>query len=1059
MEGFPLSPQQRHLWTLVRDQIGDSPYWSQVVVRINGPLDRAVLRSILDGLPARYEILRTTFFASEELSMPLQVIPPAADRAGAHVEDLSAADAAAQRLATAATADAMRATLDADPTALPFVTLTTLSADEHRLSIGVPALRCDRAGLMNLVADIARQYATVKAASTHGQADPADDVLQYADVSDSLNDILVSADTETGRQFWASKDLAGASTSRLPFEQQDGSGSPFAPRRVVVPVGDELRAAAARLAADRAVAIEIVALAAWQVLLQRTLGAEQIVVGYLSDGRSYEELRQAVGLFARSLPLSGELPNDVPFDDVMRQLSEAVAEATTWGESFDPRTLPQDRGDRTPFVRFAFERVDGWTRQTAHDVTVEVEDASAAVDRFALKLRVEVGDGTLGDLAIEYDSSQLNEADVTRLAAQLAQLLASGAVTPARAIGALDLLPAAQQAEILAFSGRPVDPTIALSLVHERFEAHAARAPESTAVVCEDTRLSYAQLNARANQLAHHLRALGVGSDRCVGLCLERSVDVAVGILGILKAGGAYVPLDPHLPPARLATLVDASRASVVVSRAALSGLLSATAQTVLLDNHRDAIEAEPTGNPATNVSPDQLVYVLFTSGSTGKPKGVAIEHRQLAHYVDAVTTRLELPPAAVFATVTTFAADLGNTSVYPALASGGCLHIVTEERAADPHAFADYVERHAIDVLKIVPSHLKALLSGARPERILPKQRLILGGEACSWELVDQVHALAPHCVVFNHYGPTETTIGATAYRVPAAGPRPPSATVPIGRPLDHARAYVVDDQRRLVPRWVAGELCIGGAGVARGYLTADETREDPFVSDRWAGREGARMYRTGDRVRLLPDGLLEFLGRSDHQIKIRGFRVEIGEVESALRKHPRVKDVAVLPHDDGPGTKLAAFLIYADTPWPQPAQMKTHLFEQGLPDYMAPASFVGVDALPLTSNGKLDRQRLLGFLALAGEERGEKDALTEWEALVADIWKELLMIDDVDPRDNFYDLGGHSLLAIQAVTALEKRAHVQVSPRDLVFHTLRQFAALCESKPPRTPASAANS
>jgi acyl carrier protein len=217
--------------------------------------------------------------------------------------------------------------------------------------------------------------------------------------------------------------------------------------------------------------------------------------------------------------------------------------------------------------------------------------------------------------------------------------------------------------------------------------------------------------------------------------------------------------------------------------------------------------------------------------------------------------------------------------------------------------------------------------------------------------------------------------------------------------------------------------------------------------------------MYRTGDRVRLLPDGLIEFLGRSDHQIKIRGFRVEIGEVESALRKHSRVKDVVVLPHDDGTGMKLAAFLVYVDTPWPQAAQLKTHLFEQGLPDYMAPAAFVGIDALPLTSNGKLDRQRLIGFLEMAGDERVEKEALTEWEALVAGIWKELLMIDDVDPRDNFYDLGGHSLLAIQVVTALEKRAQVQVSPRDLVFHTLRQFAALCESKPPRTPASAANS
>jgi amino acid adenylation domain-containing protein len=1042
IEGFQLSPQQRHLWKLTQEQVDDSPYLAQCVVRIRGLADLTVLRAVLEALPARHEIMRTMFYAPEEVSTPFQVIAPVeAATTGVEYQDFSALDANGQRSAFAALRDRMSRVLAVDPTSPALIGLASFSTSEHLLVIGVPGLRCDLGGLKNLVADIARAYeARVQA------TDLPDQGLQYPDASVWLNDTLDSPETAVGRRFWESQDLSQLLTNRLPFEPE--SEAPFAPRRVPIRLAPERMAAARLFAASPGISPELVLLTCWQCLLQRTMSIETITVGYMADGRGYAELESAVGLFARCLPLSGDVSNDVPFVDAISQLASAIRDAKQWGECFDWRLIPQDRAGRTPSLPLVFEHQDWRARHVVQNVSFEIEEAWACVDRFKLKLCWSGSPEDFGDVWLEYDAGAFRETDVTRLASQLETLFAAAAANPETPLGQLRLLPASQEDEIVAQFGRAPNTAPSVALVHQRFERHAAEGPEATAVVCEEISLTYAELNGRSNQLAHYLRTVGVGPDVLVGLCVERSVDVAVGILGILKAGGAYVPLDPHLPPARLAVMLEDSGAAVVVSRTSLAGLLPSSVRLVLLDAARKVLDALPTTNATSGIGPANLAYVLFTSGSTGKPKGVAIEHQQLASYVDAVSARLDVPPGAAFATVTTYAADLGNTAIYPALTSGGCLHILTEERAADPNAFADYAERHTIDVLKIVPSHLRALLSGTRPMRVLPRQRLVLGGEACPWDLVDEVRRLAPACLVFNHYGPTETTVGATVYRIPDNGARPPAATVPIGAPLDHARAYALDRHLQIVPLWVTGELHIGGAGVARGYLADSALTQQKFIPDPWGTHTGARMYKTGDRVRMLPGGVIEFLGRIDNQVKIRGFRVELGEVEASLRRHPSVKDVAILAHDDGTGTRLSAFLVHRDGPRPTAAGLRAFLQEQGLPDYMIPTSFIGLEALPLTSNGKVDRQRLPTLLELPASHGAETEGLTEWESIVAEIWQQLLGVDQVQTRDNFYDLGGHSLMAIQVVTALERRVRVQISPRDLVFHTLKQFAALCASK-----------
>ena len=1007
VEGFQLSPQQRHLWSFARD-VSDSasPYCARAVVRIRGDVDVSALRLALDQLPVRHEILRTTFFAPEEIAMPLQVIAPSSERVPGVV-----------------------------------LTLTTSSRTDHLLTIEAPALLCDAQGLHALVADLAATY------DSHVRAVPRPyEGIQYADAAIWLNDILESSEAEAGKHFWQEKNVTEALHARLPFEHLTSAAAPFDPKHVPVRLDPASVADARRSCAHARTTIDIFSLTCWQTLIQRSLDSDQVVVGYVASGRGYAELHQAVGLFARCLPLAGELPREMPFDEALTRLNHMVRESQQWCECFDWRNLSQP-SRQTPFIPITFEFRERPGRYLAAGVEFEIEEARSMIDRFRLRLSCEGSSDDVSGIRIDYDASAFAEQDILRLVGEFETLFAAAARQPQLALDALPLLTQLDADPIFQTLGHAVRPTPSVEFVHRRFEEHASRFPNQTAVVFKEERLTYGELNARSNQLAHHLQTLGVGPEVIVGLCIDRSLEMTIGILGILKAGGAYVPLDPQLPAARLALILAESGAGIVVSRASLAGLITGTQHVVHLDRDRDAFDRQPDTNPVSAIMPDHLAYVMFTSGSTGKPKGVAVEHRQLSSYVDSIVPRLDMPPGAIFATVTTFAADLGNTCIYPALTSGGCLHVVSEEVAADPHAFGEYMKRHPIDVLKIVPSHLKALMTSSQSVNVFPRQRLVLGGEACPWDLVADVQRLAPLCAIFNHYGPTETTVGATVYRVTETSSLVASATVPIGGPLDHAQVYALDRYLRPVPVWGVGELYIGGAGVARGYLADAELTAARFLHDPWGHGSNARMYRTGDRVRVLPTGVLEFLGRLDSQVKIRGFRVELGEIEAALRQHPDVSQAHVIMHDNH-GARVAAFVVYRPASRPGANELRDFMRRHGLPDYMIPSSFVALDALPLTSNGKPDRPRLLAWLdappALAQNEEG----LTEWEAIVAGIWQELLGVDGIQASDNFYDLGGHSLMAIQVVSALERRARVQISPRDLVFHTLRQFAALCMSK-----------
>ena len=543
--------------------------------------------------------------------------------------------------------------------------------------------------------------------------------------------------------------------------------------------------------------------------------------------------------------------------------------------------------------------------------------------------------------------------------------------------------------------------------LHELIEAQAARTPDSPAVRFEGRQFTYGQLDRRANALARRLITLGVKPDAPVGLYVERSLDMVLGILAILKAGGAYVPIDPAFPAERVAYMVSDSGASVVLVNAELT---TPAAHVVNLNGFDGESE-----KPAVAVKPEHLAYVIYTSGSTGKPKGVCIEHRNIVNYVQGVIERLRLEPGMSYASVSTIAADLGNTVVFPALVTGGILHVIAQERVENGGLLAAYFEREPIDVLKIVPSHLSAL----NPERVMPRKRLILGGEASRLDWIESLRQLAPRCEIYNHYGPSETTVGVLTYRVGEAPITTQTGTLPLGKPLPGIEVDLAD-----------GEIQIRGAGVARGYLNRPELTAERFADG---------VYRTGDRGRRLADGSIEFCGRIDHQVKVNGYRVELGEIEGALRAHAEVREAAVLLKEH-----LVAYVAPRTL---EVAKLREHL-AASLPRYMVPPIFVPLERLPLTANGKIDRQALAMLAAEWPNAGPAAAARSETEKALAEIWAELLGVAEVGVDDDLFDLGAHSLMAMKALTQIRDRFNVNLSLRNLFeAPTVAGLAAMVES------------
>ncbi len=971
---FRLSPQQSFLLTRPGDALV-----SQCVVALEPPADPAAVGERLRALSERHETLRTTF------PTPAGARAPVAQAVHERLEPTweIAQDSGDTTLETLLAREASRL----DPERGPTIRALLSGSDDGLLVLTALSACADARSL------------TLMAAELSGRARQAAlEPIQHADFAEWRHELRASEEAQAadGRAFWSALSEAGEPL-RLLFGSAGPRGRSRA--RVGLDLGPDLLARLGQQADATRTPLERLLEAAWLALVVRLSGAGEVLAAGLAHGRSQSELDDAIGPYEQPVPIRVRVESQTRFAELLDRVGRARADGVLW----------QDYASEADLARLADVASAGFA--AIDQPAGPVRSLSVGTTGAAIELAWLGGDR----LELRYDEAIYDAHDAAEIAACLIRLLASVAEDASLVIESLRIVDGDRREALLALAAGPA-PSGVPEPVHHEFERRAQVDGDLLAVVGDGQTLTYRELNERANQLAHRLRELGAGRDDAVALCLRRTPALLVGLLGIMKAGAAYLPLNFTHPPARLAHQLGEAGTRWLVTESELESRLPVFAgvQTLCLDRDDAGLTQRPVADPPRVSRPDDLAYVMYTSGSTGLPKGVAVTHGNLANYTAAISKQLGAGAGMQCAVVSEISTDLGNTAIYPALARGGCIHLIDPETAMDGAKLGAYAAEHPFDVIKITPTHLRALLAAS--DAFLPRRWLVLGGEALSWELADGV-AAASGCQVLNHYGPTETTIGCCTHLVEAPEGRPPSATVPIGRAIAGARAYVLDGRLDPVPAGVVGELCVGGAGVARAYVNRPQETAERFVDD----PRGGRMYRTGDRVRFHRDGTIEFLGRVDHQLKIRGYRVEPGEIEAALLRHPSVREAAVVAREEGQGDpRLVAYFVAVGEP--ELGDLQAFLADS-LPEYMMPSRWVPISAFPLTPSGKIDRMALPDPDSVRTERRSEFVApRDEVEREIATVWAGLLGVEQVGVLDDFFALGGHSLLATQAIMKIRR-------------------------------------
>ncbi|WP_025214734.1 non-ribosomal peptide synthase/polyketide synthase [Pseudomonas brassicacearum] len=1051
-EHIALSYAQERQWFLWQMDPHSSAYHIPSALRLKGPLDVVALERSFNALVERHESLRTTFIEHGEQAV--QVIHPHMPLRIA-VQALPAGSPASQD-------DSIKAFVEAQ-SARPFdlrqgpllrVSLLQIAEDDHVLALIQHHIISDGWSMQVLVDELVRHYAFNTAADTAGQPLVLPELsVQYADYAIWQRHWLEAGERERQLAYWIQTLGGEQPVLELPLDHPRPPVQSFRGARLDLNLSSELGAALKQLAQREGASLFMVLLASFQALLHRYSGQPQIRVGVPVANRNRVETEGLIGFFVNTQVLSADVDGQLPFDRLLHQVKQSAMAAQAHQdlpfEQLIEALQPERSLSHSPIFQVMFNH------QTAGDTQDrQLQLPQLSIEDLVWEGRTAQFDLTLGTYETEqgvaaeltYATDLFEPQTIERLAQHWQNLLQGIVEAPQRRIGELPLLDAAQQRLTQQDWYRVAEHGAGTGCVHWRIAEQARQTPDALALTIDGQTLTHGQLDARANQLAHRLMALGVTPDQPVGIAVERSVEMIVGLLAILKAGGAYVPLDPAYPEDRLAYMIEDSGIQLLLTQARLQALLPipATLQTLLLDQPDAALQAAPRSCPVVPLSAEHLAYVIYTSGSTGKPKGVMVRHGALSNFVASMVAQPGLAASDRMLSLTTFSFDIFGLEIYGPLSAGASIVLTGQNVHQDPQAVLALIERHDVTVLQATPSSWRMLLDHEQ-SALLAGRTFLCGGEALPLELAQRLLALSPK--VWNLYGPTETTIWSAVHPLSLESSRPF-----LGKPLDNTALYIVGSDLTLNPPGAPGELLIGGEGLARGYFQRPALTAERFVPDPFS-RTGERLYRTGDLTRYRAEGVVEYIGRIDHQVKIRGLRIELGEIEAALLAQASVRETVVVAHEGPTGAQLVGYVVAAtgevlDTEAEAAlrASLKTALKAQ-LPEYMVPAHLLFLAQLPLTPNGKVDRKALPAPDA-SELQRTYVAPRSQREQQVAQVWQEVLKLERVGLHDNFFELGGHSLLVTQVVSRVRRVLDIEVPLRSLFeYSTLQDFVAALDA------------
>jgi amino acid adenylation domain-containing protein len=1050
---LPLSFSQQRLWILDQLEPNNVAYNITLTMRLNGALNEDVLKQTLNEIVRRHEALRT-IFAIED-GQPVQRIVPYTPIKLTKIDlrEKSEADRDAEAKRLRMEEEWKPFDLAHDPLIRP--TLIQLAEEEYHLLVATHHIASDDWSIGVFYEEFQKLYESFLL----GLQSPLPELtIQYADFAHWQRQWLQGEILENLLAYWKQQLGDDLPITELPADHPRPVEQTFRGGFQYLILSPAFLSSLNSLNQQEGATLFMTLLTAFKVLIYRYTGQLDVVVGSPIANRKQVEIEKLIGFFINNLVLRSDLSGNPSFRELLNRVRETALGAYAHQDlPFEllVESLRHKRDvSRTPLFQIMFIILQNAPSNeiklpelTLHSMDMNGQEKEHdALSKYDLTVyawgqeKARYGHPAGLYLSFEYNSDLYEASTIRRMMGNFRTLLEAIVANPDELIENLHFLTEEERRQILVEWNDTTADYAKDKCINELIEAQVEQTPDSVAVAFEDESLTYKDLNERANQLARYLEKSGVGPDVFVGIYMERSLEMMVGLLGVLKAGGAYLPLDPSFPKERLTYMLADSQAEIFLTQKRLLGdAPEHQAKVICIDEDWPDIARESRENTASKASPRNLAYTIYTSGSTGRPKGVQIEHRSLVNFLESMRREPGLNQEDILLAVTTLSFDIAGLELFLPLLVGGQVALVSSVDAADGSRLIDLLDETGATVLQATPATWRLLLaSGWQGRKGL---KILCGGEAMPRDLADQL--LEQSESVWNMYGPTETTVWSAVKRV-----EPGEGIVSIGRPIANTQIYILDNRMQPVPIGATGELYIGGDGLARGYLNRPELTAEKFIADPFNDDPDARLYRTGDLARYLADGNIEFFGRIDHQVKVRGFRIELGEIEAVLEQHPLVEQVVVIAREDIPGDKrLVGYMLLANGVAPSISELRSFL-KESLPDYMVPSAFMFVETFPLTPNKKIDRRALPAPDAQRPELSESFVAPeTDLEQRIASIWQEVLNLERVGVDDNFFELGGHSLLIVQVHNRLQQEFDKDISIADMFrYPTISSLAGYFE-------------